>query len=280
MKFTKRYLLIVLLVFIVLPIAVTGCETEESKNNEEQTPDNTSSFSPMKPQDSSVLERAVKWAQSTYSDIVNYGSFDKKKYDNYLKEQQDSYNRLNTARSSDFKAANNLYKSGDYAAAQKAYLNILSLGAFPLHLGARNNLVLAYANNGDYEESLRQAILLGLIHPDYKGNWVNILIPLYALGFDNASYSGVFRNTKYPPDSSLVTNMIIGDSKRWDEFNYAYAYNRVYSDMEASYNPNELSDKMSEFKGILEKLRQRDPAAKDTAQLIEYFESLSKIRNN
>ena len=222
----------------------------------------SSTFTPLTPKNPSALSDAILWAKSEYNSIdenmtiaIEYVDFG-------------IYKEL-------FQIANSLYKSGEYENAKTVYENILA--ECPVHLGARNNYVLALVHCGEYEDALKNSILLGFIHPSYDGNWVNILIPLYALGYDNASYARDLRGAGFPDADSLNSNKDYESNH--DYISEAYAYNRVYADMEAQIGEKELNVKLAEYKSILQSLRDKSPNDTDYSELMTYFEGLQKIRS-
>jgi hypothetical protein len=171
--------------------------------------------------------------------------------------------------SSDFKTANAYYKAGDYESAKSAYESILY--DCPVHLGARNNYVLALAQCEEYKDSLKNSILLGLIHPEYEGNLVNILIPLYALGYTADNYTV---DLEFAGGSAF--RGVYDEYYKYDDENYdrAHLYNWIYAEMEG-----ELTDQdISFLQTVLESLKGTYPEETDYSGLLAYFEALRKIR--
>jgi tetratricopeptide (TPR) repeat protein len=252
--FSKRRIpVFFLLLTTVLMMSACSCGGTYQTNT--SVDPNNSVFSPLTEKNTAVLTNAITWAKEQYSSINT----------NYSDEMVES---VNDRIKEDFKAANDLYKAGEFEKAKAAYELIIEY--FPPHLGARNNYVLTLAQLGEYEESLKNSILLGLLYPDYDGNWVNILIPLYALGYDEYAYIGKLTSNGFPSLSG-VTN---GEAQLAD----AFTYNSVYTNMEAAYGEEELAEKMSHFKGILETLKNSDPNDTDYSELFAYLEGLEKIR--
>jgi hypothetical protein len=220
-------------------------------------------FTALTPAKQSALADAVSWAKTEYAAIEAERS---------SATQEVDFSGYQNA----FASANDLFKAGEYTDAKWAYADILTES--PLHLGARNNYVLALSYCGEYESALNNSILLGLLHPSYEGNWVNILIPLYALGYDPAAYGAALSAAGFPSDSSLASNMRNHTISGYvDE---AYAYNRVYMDMEAAYDEDALADKMAELNDILQTLQETSPDDTDYSELLAYFEGLEKIRTD
>jgi len=184
----------------------------------------------------------------------------------------------------EFAYANILFKSGKYEEAGYMYLAILS--DCPVHIGARNNYVLSLAYQGDYRESLRHSILLGITHPEYEGNYVNILIPLYALGHGESDYYASVRDAGFGHglDDFYETERYTDNYFLFGRFdNYiteAYAYNRAYADMELAYGADGYEIKMAELTDVLTILKNISPDDTDYAELYDYFEGLIKIRSN
>ena len=219
-------------------------------------------FKPMAQNNNSALSDAVKWAKSEYDTISDEMPKITSGVD--LSEYK-----------SDFQSANALYKAEKYTQAKKAYENILD--ECPLHLGARNNYVLALAHCGDYIGALKNSVLLGLIHPDYEGNWVNILIPLYALGYGSADYSTDLTDAGLSDNANLESDM--ADKSFPDYIAEAYAYNRIYMDMEQELDGEKAVEaEFTKYKDILLALRKKSSRDTDYSELLTYLEGLQKIR--
>ena len=238
-------------------------------------------FEPIAPKNDYILADAIEWAVNEFGYIEEYMSAVGADLD------KDMF-------SGGFYDGNELYKLGAYEEAIVMYEGILS--EYPAHLGARNNYVLALVQQERFEESLRNSILLGMVHPSYEGNWVNILIPLYALGYDNPAYADVLANTEFPDAEELETAVAAGEPL--SEIQRAYAYNRVYADMEGEIYHYDLSDlnslgdilqaavesdteiraKYNEFMDTLLMLRSGDREDTDYLELVLYLEGLMKLR--
>jgi len=207
-----------------------------------------------------TVSDAVDWAKT------NYSSIDKK-----MSGMKGSVNL--SEYEGDFASANALFADGEYTKAKAKYESILS--KCPVHLGARNNYVLTLCHIEDYGGSLANSILLGLIHPEYEGNWVNILIPLHAMGRKSVdSYSERLERAGLPDPERLEYDMHSEDFP--DYIAEAYAYNRVYMEMEAKFSEKELAAKMEEWKGILQALRGKSPDDSDYSELLAYLDGLEK----
>ena len=219
-------------------------------------------FTPITPEKKSALSNAVKWAKREY-DMIS-GEMEEVGTDTDLSEYK-----------SDFKSANALYKAEKYTQAKVAYEKILEKCS--LHLGARNNYVLALAHCGDYAGALKNSILLGLIHPNYEGNWVNILIPLYALGYGGADYTKELKDAGLSGNEGLEAEM---DDKYFSEYiAEAYAYNRIYMEMEQELGGEKAVEaELAKYTDILLALRRQSPKDTDYTELLTYLEGLQKIR--
>ncbi|MCL2337065.1 MAG: hypothetical protein FWC60_06560 [Firmicutes bacterium] len=221
----------------------------------------SATFTPLTPKNPTALPDAIAWAVSEYGTINETMT---------SAAEPVEPSRYKT----DFQAANSLYKSGDYVGAKAAYADILT--QCPVHLGARNNYILALVHCGEYDEALKNAVLLGLLHPSYEGNLVNILIPLSALGYNNASSAADLQAAGFPGAAQLNADM--ADKAYPDDISAAYAYNRVYADMEGQIGAAELQAKLAEYTGILQSLRDKSPGDTDYTELMTYFEGLKQIR--
>jgi len=173
-----------------------------------------------------------------------------------------------------FKDANNLYKSGAFDKVKTRYEDILE--KCPVHLGARNNYVLTLVQLGEYQPALVESILLGLIHPDYKGNWVNILIPLYALGYGGSTAPNILEGSGMPASPGYDPGNVSSGSL--DEIDAAFLYNYVYAYMETEISEYELETRMKEFESVLLALKAKSPEDTDYSELLEYLEGLAIIR--
>ena len=219
-------------------------------------------FKPMTPKNNSALSDAITWAKS--------------EYDTISEEMSELTTGVDFSEyKGDFKSANSLYKAGKYTQAKTAYEKILD--DCPLHLGARSNYVLALAHCGDYAGALKNSVLLGLIHPGYEGNWVNILIPLYALGYGSADYSTELKAADFPSNVNLESDM---DDKSFSDYiAEAYAYNRIYMEMEQELGGEKAVEaELEKYKNILLALRSKSPRDTDYSELLTYLEGLQKIR--
>jgi len=219
-------------------------------------------FTPMSPDRRSALSDAIKWAKTEFDAISEEMSELTAGVD--FSEYR-----------SDFRSANALYKAEKYTQAKTAYEDILD--ECPLHLGARNNYVLALSHCGDYPGALKNSILLGLIHPDYEGNWVNILIPLYALGYGVADYASDLEDAGLSGNERLESGL---DDKRFSDYiAEAYAYNRVYMEMEQELGGEKAVEaELAKYRSILLTLRSKSPRDTDYSELLTYLEGLQKIR--
>lgn len=208
-----------------------------------------------------ALQDAVKWAKDEFKRIEDELNESKTEIDT------DDYK-------SDFSAANKLYKAKRYKEAEESYAKILK--SCPVHLGARNNYVLALAYQKKYEESLKNSILLGLLHPSYQGNWVNIQIPLYALGYDLKNHYAELKKAGMPDNSK--TEKSVEDKKFADYIVSAYAYNFVYSAVETKIDAKDLDSYFNNMKSTLEALKKQDGDDPDYPNLLKYLDGLLKLR--
>ena len=232
--------------------------TTENEPQETAIPDSV--FYPNKPENSNLLSDVILEAKSKYTNIDRFMSA--------LTEE------IDTAVFADaFREANDLYKSRMFSDAKTKYEKILS--DCPVHLGARNNYALTLVQLEEYKSSLTEFILLGLIHPEYKGNWVNILIPLYALGYDGKSTSGILEDAGLPKSPAYNPGSA-GDS--FNEIDDAFLYNYVYAYMEAEIGEDEIYARMEEFGNILRAMKDKSPEDTDYSELLAYLEGLQKIR--
>ncbi len=236
----------------------------ESKSEEKEDMESMdSTFSPIQPDSAWVLEDVISETLIKYNDVEYFMA---------------ALTRTITPAdfSTDFKEANALYKAGEYQNAKTAYENILA--ECPVHLGARNNYVLTLVRLEDYDAALSESILLGLIHPSYEGNWVNILIPLYALGYDGDSAAdemtagGLTELPEFHPEDEQD---LLNSS---DSIHDAFLYNYIYSNMEAEMGEEEMNTKIKEFKIILQTLKEKSPEDTDYSELLDYLKGLQKIR--
>jgi tetratricopeptide (TPR) repeat protein len=218
-------------------------------------------FKPRTPVRESDLQDAINWAKSEFEAIQA--------------ERETATEDINIEPYREaFKEANALYKSGQYEQALSEYTDILE--QCPTHLGARNNRVLAHVQLQQYDVALKDSILLGLLHPSYEGNWVNIQIPLYGMGFDESSYASKLSEAGLPGSDTLEEAW---EAKTFSDYvAEAYAYNRVYGDMESAMDKDAIQANFAELKAILQNLAAQESKDTDYSELLAYLEGLQKIR--
>ena len=93
----------------------------------------------------------------------------------------DEESELIAACADDFERANELYRDGSYTSATRAYEAILT--RYPLHYGANVNLALAYLQNKQPEEGLKQALTALALFPGDENLALNVQVAGVACGF-------------------------------------------------------------------------------------------------
>jgi hypothetical protein len=235
----------------------TSSPSEEPAATETPQPDST--FKPISPQLAGALYNADKAALEEINAIAD--------------ERKSATEEIDLSLySEDFRAANQLYKSGDFESARRGYLEILD--SCPLHLGARNNYSLSLMQLDNYEEALSQCLVIARTNPQYLGNRVNMLIPLYALGYNRSAYMEAISG--FTDFDELELDMGFNESS--SPFANAYAYNRVYAGIEESMDEADASLEFDRFREILENIAANNPDDDDYWELIDYLEGLQKIR--
>jgi len=169
---------------------------------------------------------------------------------------------------SDFRNANDCYKAGEFNEALERYEKILN--SCPTHLGARNNYILTLVHLEQFEEALHNSMLLELMNPGYEGNQVNMLIPLYALGFNEEDLRHAWSDAGLPALGGISDDSILR----------AYLYNRIYANMEKDMDESAVETNLAAMEDELTYLLEADPTDTDIIELLDYLEGLKKIRKN
>jgi len=241
----------------------TPAPTDEPELVEPEQPEFT--FTPLAPIYESALADAITWAQAEFYRIFNVL--------NEANVEPDFEGRRHL-----FNSANAHYRAGRLSDAERGYASILA--NTPTHLGARNNYVLALFYQSKYEEALRNAILLAMLHPSHDATWVNIQLPLYALGYHAAVYTPILDSLF--GDYGLIGNLNLEQSLRNEQLRdyiaQAYAYNRSYADMEVEIGMASMD--FDQIEQVLLALVEQNPDDEDFAELLEYFRVLRELRTN
>lgn len=203
---------------------------------------------------------------------------------------QDEMNRIFSgdrddpmSRSGQFAEANALYHEEDYENARMVYQNLLIYS--PTHPGGRNNYALTLMQLDEYEEALRQLVLLGCLAPDYQGLWVNLAVAGYPFGLHPQEiYDAVSPlDIGFPDIADFYASLETGEGQDWDDAILAAArYNELYLGMERG-EPVALDDDR-EFDALLVQMQQGNVVTnedKDRASVKAWFavagEDLSAI---
>lgn len=118
----------------------------------------------------------------------------------------------------DFKKANEAYRSGDYAAAQSGYENILV--TYPLHYGANVNLALALLQQERNPQALMQALTCANLFPKDGAILLNVQAAGVGCGFAMEDLEEVMHD--------LVAAEALDEVETGGEYEQYYAYNTIW----------------------------------------------------
>ena len=135
-----------------------------------------------------------------------------------------------------FNKANEAYRAGEYAKAQKRYEKVLE--TYPLHYGANINLTLALLQQEKSEEALVQALSCIELAPGEDGVFLNIQAAGVACGFSTDDLEVAMDNTL-----DGLGRASYGAGEGYDEeFGPYYLYNKLWDHIETDLAAGEISD--------------------------------------
>lgn len=138
---------------------------------------------------------------------------------------------------STFNEANQAYREGDYAQAQKLYRNVIK--DYPLHYGANVNLTLALLQQEKNEDALVQALSCMELSPGETGIMLNIQAAGVACGFSVDDLE-----TAMDMMLDKLGRATYGDDSegRERDFGSYYVYNKVWDHIETDLYAAEADD--------------------------------------
>jgi tetratricopeptide (TPR) repeat protein len=181
--------------------------------------------------------------------------------------------------SSNFSRGNELYRSGDYAAAQEAYENVIE--AYPHHAGGNINLTLALLQQEKNEDALLQALACVYLFPDNSGCLLNAQTAGVACGFKTSDieYSLNRVLSSEPSGKARSVNEVIAESSEitYDQYDYNDVWARI--EFELSTQNADSDDQKSTY-GVLSdrvsNLAESADSGTDEQQLKEYLSAVGK----
>lgn len=132
-----------------------------------------------------------------------------------------------------FDMANDAYKKGDYAEAQRLYEAVLE--NVHGHYGANVNLTLALLQQNKNDEALAQALACCHTFPEEPEPLLNVQVAGAACGFHTTDVEVAVDNVLHDAGSSFET--LRGELN--DEYNNFYIYNQVWDHIETDLHVQE-----------------------------------------
>lgn len=181
-------------------------------------------------------------------------------------EEGDLYDSV----ASQFTAANDAYKEGDYEGAVEQYESILD--TYPLHLGANVNLTLALLQVDRTDDALVQSLCCVRLFPEEAGALLNAQVAGVACGFSAEEIDEAFANV-YPDSSVHDTSVLIG-SRALQGYIYNSLWDRIEVDL---YGGGDIAEEhYAELDDQLGQLEKDNPTDEDVRALREYLDAVGE----